>query len=118
MLVAKLPGSTYATAATKAGPRNGTSARRPRVWPLRAFSAARKTRSSPGSATTACSIGALVPGGFVPGRPPFGGRSAGGPPSLGVRSGGGLVITLGDEHSPGKPKRDVYALALDPDLDG
>ena len=33
MLVAKLPGSTYATAATNAGPRNGEERREPRRSP-------------------------------------------------------------------------------------
>src|SRR5713101_7418498 len=56
MLVAKLPGSTYATAATKAGPRNGSRARRPRVSPLSALSAALRTRSSPGRAVGAGSM--------------------------------------------------------------
>src|SRR5260370_35996525 len=56
MLVAKLPGSTYATAATKAGPRNGRRARRPRVSPLSALSAALRTRSSPGRAVGAGSM--------------------------------------------------------------
>src|SRR5690242_14652884 len=55
MLVAKLPGSTYATAATKAGPRNGSSARRPRVSPSSALCAASRTRCSPGSAVGASS---------------------------------------------------------------
>src|SRR6266705_3417236 len=56
MLVAKLPGSTYATAATKAGPRNGSRARRPRVSPFSALSAALRTRSSPGRAVGAGSM--------------------------------------------------------------
>src|SRR2546430_981197 len=56
MLVAKLPGSTYATAATKAGPRNGRRARRPRVSPFSALSAALRTRSSPGRAVGAGSM--------------------------------------------------------------
>src|SRR5258706_4763030 len=56
MLVAKLPGSTYATAATNAGPRNGSRARRPWVSPLRALSAALRTRSSPGRAVGAGSM--------------------------------------------------------------
>src|ERR1700686_1109460 len=34
----------------KAGPRNGSTARRPRCWPLSERSAALRTRSSPGSA--------------------------------------------------------------------
>src|SRR5436190_1090613 len=56
MLVAKLPGSTYATAATKAGPRNGRRARRPRVSPFSALSAALRTSSSPGRAVGAGSM--------------------------------------------------------------
>src|SRR6266571_2387854 len=56
MLVAKLPGSTYATAATNAGPRNGSRARRPRVSPFSALSAALRTRSSPGRAVGAGSM--------------------------------------------------------------
>src|SRR5438477_8493038 len=56
MLVAKWPGSTYATAATKAGPRNGRRARRPRVSPFSALSAALRTRSSPGRAVGAGSM--------------------------------------------------------------
>src|SRR4029077_4476799 len=48
--------STYATAATKAGPRNGSRARSPWVWPLSAFSAALRTRSSPGRAVGAGSM--------------------------------------------------------------
>src|ERR1700682_5901362 len=94
----------YATAATKAGPRNGTSARSPRVSPLRAFSAARSTRSSPGSATTTGSTGSLVAGGLVPGRFGPGGLVP-----------GGLVITLGDENSARETEGDVHALAFDAD---
>src|SRR5690348_10480523 len=55
MLVAKLPGSTYATAATNAGPRNGSSARSPCVSPWSALCAASSTRCSPGSAAGASS---------------------------------------------------------------
>src|SRR6267143_6998150 len=106
MLVAKLPGSTYATAATKAGPRNGTRARSPRVWPLSAFSAARRTRSSPGRAT-ATGSGALT-GGLVP-RTGSTGLGAGAstatlPPSL-------------NENGPGEAKRDAETPAFDADHD-
>src|SRR5258708_23286966 len=56
MLAAKLPGSTYATAARNAGPRNGSRARRPWVSPFSARSAALRTRSSPGRAVGAGSM--------------------------------------------------------------
>src|SRR5438067_1415936 len=101
MLVAKFPGSTYATAATNAGPRNGSSARRPRVSPLSAFCAAWRTRSSPGRATTADSTGGL-PGGCAI----TGGVSA---RAIGLRL---------HEHSAGQAKRDAHAPALDAALDG
>src|SRR5689334_22484962 len=52
MLVAKLPGSTYATAAMNAGPRNGSTARTPRRSPVSARSAASMTRASPGRASS------------------------------------------------------------------
>src|SRR6187402_2160204 len=48
MLVAKFPGSTYATAAMKAGPRNGHSRRGPRRSPASDCSAASRTLASPG----------------------------------------------------------------------
>src|SRR5262245_33724632 len=48
MFVAKLPGSTYATAAMKAGPRNGQYFRIPRRSPASDSSAASSTRASPG----------------------------------------------------------------------
>ena len=53
MFVAKFPGSTYATQAMKAGPRNGRSARSPRRSPESDRSAAASTRASPGRA---CSV--------------------------------------------------------------
>src|ERR1700686_3538936 len=106
MLVAKLPGSTYAPAATKAGPRKGTSARRPRVWPLSAFSAARRTRSSPGSATATAS-GASLPGSLAT--------------STGVGDSGGVLTATWtgslDEHAAGQPEGDADTPALDPDSD-
>src|ERR1700675_3948075 len=102
MLVAKLPGSTYATAATNAGPRNGTSARSPRVWPLSAFSAARRTRSSPGSATATGS--GTTPGGLglLAGSTGFGvgASTATWSPSLNV-------------DGTREPKRHAYSPALD-----
>src|SRR4051812_9335369 len=100
MLVAKLPGSTYATAATNAGPRKGSSARRPRVWPLSAFSAARRTRSSPGSAATAGSTVRL--------------RA-----STSVRRGGSArAIGFGlHEDRSGEPERDADFPSLQPALD-
>src|SRR6266851_3263182 len=105
MLVAKLPGSTYATEATNAGPRKGRRARRPRVWPLSAFSAARSTRSSPGrAATAACTLSALtaLTGGF----------------SITLRGAvSGKALTPLDEHGPGQPERNTESLALDADLD-
>src|SRR5713226_1040091 len=105
MLVAKFPGSTYATEATNAGPRKGRSARRPRVWPLSAFSAARSTRSSPGrAATAACTLSALtaLTGGF----------------SITLRGAvSGKALTPLDEHGPGQPEWNTESLALDADLD-
>src|SRR5450759_4564831 len=107
MLVAKLPGSMYATAATKAGPRKGSSARRPRVWPLRAFSAARSTRSSPGSATATGSGVALT-----------GGRTSG---DGGADFGGGAstakLARSCDEHAPRQPQGDDDSAAFDAHLD-
>src|SRR5207244_9005074 len=100
MLVAKLPGSTYATAATKAGPRNGSRARRPRVSPLSAFSAARSTRSSPGRAATTDSTGGL--------------------PGV-VRTGGVSARTFGfplHVDRARKPERDAHPAALDAAFDG
>src|SRR6267142_2622450 len=107
MLVAKLPGSTYATAATKAGPRNGTSGRRPFVWPLSARSAARRTRSSPGSATATASGGTLTGSGVS---------------GSGIGAGAGastanLSRSL-HEHATRETQRDADSAALDPDLDG
>src|SRR3981081_4690232 len=107
MLVAKLPVSTYATAATNAGPRKGSSARRPRVWPLRAFSAARRTRSSPGSATATGS-----------------GVDLGGWVGVLEGAGGGFGASTATwtgsfhEHAARQPERDADPPALDPDLDG
>src|SRR6202171_1166000 len=106
-LVAKFPGSTYATAATNAGPRKGRSARRPRVWPLRAFSAARSTRSSPGSATATGS-----------------GVDLGGWVGVLEGAGGGFGASTATwtgsfhEHAARQPERDADPPALDPDLDG
>src|SRR5580692_12332532 len=63
MLVAKLPGSTYSTAAMNAGPRNGSTARTPRLSPDRTRSAASVRRVSPGSApseTTTCRASGTV----------------------------------------------------------
>src|ERR1700674_637474 len=86
---------------------NGSSARKPRVWPLRAFSAARRTRSSPGSATATGS--GAVTGGFVllAGSVDFGGRA----------STATLACYL-DEHAASEPERDADAPAFDPDFDG
>src|SRR5262245_62958619 len=50
MFVAKLPGSMYATAAMKAGPRNGQIRGIPRARPSRDSRAARATAASPGRA--------------------------------------------------------------------
>src|ERR1700674_173453 len=97
----------YATAATKAGPRKGRSALTPRVSPLRAFSAARSTRSSPGSATATGSGVALI-GGW--------GSGAGG----GGSGGGASTATLAHylhEHATGQSEGDAYTPAFDPDLD-
>src|ERR1700694_5325484 len=108
MLVAKLPGSTYATAATNAGPRNGSSARRPRVWPLSAFSAARSTRSSPGSATATASGVALIGGAAI--------GSAG----AGLGAGGSTAPFAWylHEHRACQAERDADAAALDANGDG
>src|SRR5450759_1714025 len=106
MLVAKLPGSTYATAATKAGPRKGTSARRPRVWPVSAFSAARRTRSSPGSATATGS--GTDTGGLV---------LRAGSTGFGAGASTATLASSLDEYGPGEPKRDAHPPALDADHD-
>src|ERR1700738_1683409 len=102
MLVAKLPGSTYATEATNAGPRKGSSARSPRVWPESAFSAARSTRSSPGRAATAGALRSGLRGGF----------------SITPR-GGGWIKRLAPlhEHRAREPEWNAYAPALDADFD-
>src|SRR4029077_20405472 len=106
MLVAKLPGSTYATAATKAGPRNGRRGRGPLVCPLSAFSAARRTRSSPGRATATGSGGALT------------GRGVrGSKVGLGVGASTATLARSLHEHATRKAERDADAPAFDPDLD-
>ena len=63
--VAKLPGSTYATAAMNAGPRKGQSPRSPCRWPASASWAARSVAASPGSTSP-------IPGGGRPGAVPTG----------------------------------------------
>src|SRR5690348_471401 len=90
MLVAKFPGSTYATAAMKAGPRKGRTARTPRRSPVSERSAALRTRSPPGSArspptTTGCALTALT--------------------------------TSANERRPRQAERHTLAATLEPDLD-
>src|SRR5262245_36986945 len=58
MFVAKLPGSTYATQAMKAGPRNGQRPRSPRRLPASDASAASRTRASPGRTSSSGWTGA------------------------------------------------------------
>src|ERR1700730_17239145 len=110
MLVAKLPGSTYATAATNAGPRNGTRARRPRVCPLRALSAARSTRSSPGSATATGSGGVLTGGGGT-------GAGETGESAGGIGASTATLAGYLHENGSGQAERDVRAAAFDANAD-
>src|ERR1700731_3770277 len=84
----------------KAGPRNGSTARIPRCWPLSERSAALRTRSSPGSAfSTPSTCRSAVPTAALT----------------------ALTATLTnpfDEHHARQAERDAHAAALDTNADG